>query len=648
MTAQIGSFALACGFFAGLAATGAWVGVARRGHDPRLARQALVLMLLGIVVAVGVLEWALLRHDFSVRYVAEHGSRATPVFYTVTSLWSALDGSLLLWLLVLAGYAVALGRRVPRGAESVHAWAMVVVCAIAVFFYALSFFAGHAFDLVDPVPPDGPGPNPLLQDHPAMAIHPPLLYLGFVGLAVPFAFALAALIAGDAGHGWLRVTRRWTLFAWCCLTAGIALGAWWSYAVLGWGGYWAWDPVENASLLPWLAATALLHSSAVQRRRAALPAWNVALAASGFLLVCVGTFVTRSGVLQSVHSFTTSAIGPLLLGFLVVLLVVTAVLLVWRADRLGPPAPVGQAVSRGSALLVNNLLLLSLAGTVLLGTLFPLIAELGSGARLSVGPPFFDRVAVPIALAILLVMAVGPMLRWDGEDLARLARLAAPPVVAAGLVVGGLGLAGVRGVSAVLAFGLAAAVATTVAQEWVRVLHGARGAGALRAFARRRRRQGGLLAHLGMAVLAVGVAASATYTAASEHRLAPGDRVVAHGVRLGLTDLARERTPRAMTTAADLTIGDAAVTARLSFYPAHGMTVSNPAIRSSWTRDVYVTLLEVDEQAASATVRLAVNPLVGWIWGGAALMVAGAALAGWPARTRPRADSPRREPAVPG
>jgi cytochrome c-type biogenesis protein CcmF len=284
---------------------------------------------------------------------------------------------------------------------------------------------------------------------------------------------------------------------------------------------------------------------------------------------------------------------------------------------------------------------------VLLGTLFPLVAELGSGARLSVGPPFFNRVAVPIALAILLVMAVGPVLRWDGEDRPALARRMAPAAVAGGLVVGLLGIAGVRGVSAVLAFGLAAAVATTVVVEWVEVLRAARGAGVLRAFARRQRRQGALVAHLGMAVLAVGVAASATSTASTEHRLAPGDEVVAHGVRMSLTDLTRERTPRAMATAAHLTIGDVAVTSRLSFYPSHGMTVSNPAIRSSWTRDLYVTLLEVDEQAASATVRLAVNPLVGWIWGGGALMVVGAALAGWPARGRLRAGSPQRETAVP-
>ncbi|OZM77205.1 heme lyase CcmF/NrfE family subunit [Pseudonocardia sp. MH-G8] len=632
MTAYVGSFALGCGFFAALAGAVLWWRVARRGHDVGLARQALLLMLLGAAAAFGALEWALLTDDFSVRYVAEHGSRATPAFYTATSLWSALDGSLLLWLLVLAGYALALGRRVPRGAAALHAWAMVVLCGIAVFFFGLSLFAGHAFDVVDPAPLDGPGPNPLLADHPAMAIHPPLLYLGFVGLAVPFAYALAALITGEAGAGWLRATRSWTLLAWCGLTAGIVLGAWWSYAVLGWGGYWAWDPVENASLLPWLAATALLHSSTVQRRRAALPAWNVALAASGFLLVCVGTFLTRSDVLASVHSFTASPIGPLLLGFLVVLLAVTAVLLVWRADRLGAPRPVGSPVSRGSALLVNNLLLLSLTGTVLIGTLFPLVAELVSGAELSVGPPYFDRMAVPIALALLVLMAVGPLLRWTGDSLVAAARRAAPAFAVGGVVVGVLGIAGVEGVSALLTFGLAAVVATTVVGEWI-------GVRSARDLVRGRRRHGALVAHLGVAVLAVGVAASSSYTTATEHRLAPGEEVVVQGVPVQLADLERTRGSGAMTTAAHLRIDGGAdgFTSRLSYYPAHGMTVSNPAIRSGPTQDVYVTLLEVDEPATSALLRIAVNPLVTWIWAGGALMVLGAVIAGWPVRRRPRA-----------
>jgi cytochrome c-type biogenesis protein CcmF len=639
MTARVGSFALACAFFAALAGVVLWLGVARRGHDTRTARQASVLLLVGVAVAVGALEWALVRHDFSVRFVAEQGSRATPVFYTVTSLWSALDGSLLLWLLVLAGYATVLAHRPPRGAEPLHPWAMTVICAVAAFFSALPLFAGHAFDTVDPAPVDGPGPNPLLADHPAMAVHPPLLYAGFVGLVVPFAFALAALVTGDSGRGWVRATRGTTLFAWCCLTAGITLGAWWSYAVLGWGGYWAWDPVENASLLPWLAATALLHSALVQRRQGALPAWTVALAASGFLLVCVGTFVTRSDVLESVHAFTTSAIGPLLLGFVVVLLVTTAALLVWRADRLGAPKPVGAPVSRGTALLVNNLLLLSLAGTVLLGTLFPLIAEAVSGTRLSVGAPWFNRMAVPLAVAVLVLMAVGPVLRWAGDDPASAVRRLAPALLAGALVTAALGLAGAGGIATVLAFGAATAVAVAVGGEWVDTVR----RGGVRALARRRRRQGALVAHFGIAVVTVGIAASATYPAVTELRLAPGDEVVVDGVSAQLTGLERTQGPLTMTTAAHLTLWgrgeDGAVTAGLRYYPAHGMTVSAPAIRTGWTRDVYITLLEVDDAATSATVRVAVNPLIAWIWAGGALTALGGVLAGWP-RRRPRRDAP--------
>ena len=336
MNNVLGTGALSLGFVAAIAATGWWIlGVRHARLRPR-ARRLTVAMAVSAAIACGVLVYALVTHDFSVRYVAENGGRAVPLYYTVISLWAALEGSLLLWLLVLSGYAVLVMRHVHPRAAVLHPWAMAVICGVAVFFFGLALFAGNAFQPVSPVPADGPGPNPLLQDHPLMGVHPPLLYLGYVGLTVPFAYAVAALITGRTGRGWLVATRRWTLAAWTFLTAGIMLGGWWSYEVLGWGGYWAWDPVENASILPWFTTTALLHSVMVQERRATLRVWNLSLAASTFLLVILGTFLTRSGVVASVHAFSQSAIGPALLGFFTVVLVGVLALLVWRSERLGP------------------------------------------------------------------------------------------------------------------------------------------------------------------------------------------------------------------------------------------------------------------------------------------------------------------------
>ncbi|MGH3665440.1 MAG: cytochrome c biogenesis protein CcsA, partial [Egibacteraceae bacterium] len=321
MKGLLGVTALSAGLASALSATFWWVRAAAGQPHGRRARATTWAMLGSAAAACAVLVWALVVHDFSVRYVAENGARAVPLYYTVISLWAALEGSLLLWLLVLAGYAVLLMRARDRAAAELRPWAMAVLSAVAVFFFGLALFAGNAFQPVSPVPPDGPGPNPLLQDHPLMGVHPPLLYLGYVGLTVPFAYAVAALVTGRTGRGWVLATRRWTLTAWTFLTAGVVLGGWWSYEVLGWGGYWAWDPVENASILPWFTATALLHSVMVQERRAMLRVWNLALAAATFLLVVVGTFLTRSGVVASVHAFTQSAIGPALLAFLLVVFV---------------------------------------------------------------------------------------------------------------------------------------------------------------------------------------------------------------------------------------------------------------------------------------------------------------------------------------
>ncbi|MEE8572807.1 MAG: cytochrome c biogenesis protein CcsA, partial [Gemmatimonadota bacterium] len=358
------------------------------------------------------MEIALLSHDFSVSYVAQVGSRETPTYYTAISLWSSLEGSILFWGWILSAYG-ALVAFVNRKSDSrLIPFAHGVMGFVGLFFYGLLTGPANPFGTVFPVPANGPGPNPLLQNHPLMGLHPPMLYFGYVGLTVPFAFAIGALLSGKVDDEWIRVTRRWTVAAWAFLSVGIVGGAWWSYEVLGWGGYWAWDPVENASFLPWLTATAFLHSVMVQERRGMLKLWNLSLIIGTFLLTLFGTFLTRSGILDSVHAFTEGVIGPLFLAFIALLMLVSLVLIAWRSDRLHSPGSLDAVVSRESMFILNNLLFVAFTFTVLLGTTFPLIVEAVNGNRVSVGPPYFNMVSIPIGVLLLFLMGVGPALPW--------------------------------------------------------------------------------------------------------------------------------------------------------------------------------------------------------------------------------------------
>ncbi|MGH8774384.1 MAG: heme lyase CcmF/NrfE family subunit [Jiangellaceae bacterium] len=669
MTAFAGRASLMIGLLAAVIAAYSWLVAARRGtagRDNGPARQLARLMTYGMLAAaaagVAALEWALLTHDFSVQYVAENGNRAVPTYYTAISLWAALEGSLLLWLLVLTGLTVVVmlhprrrGKRHGQGGDrgaTLHPWALAVMAAVAAFFFALATFAGNAFAAVSPAPADGPGPNPLLQDHPLMGAHPPLLYLGYVGMTVPFAYAVAALVTGRTGGPWVALTRRWTLFAWTCLTLAILMGGWWSYEVLGWGGYWAWDPVENASIIPWFVATALLHSTMAQRRRATLRAWNLALALATFVLVLVGTFLTRSGVVQSVHSFTQSAVGPILLGFIVVVLVFSGVLLVWRSDRLGPDDGLGGGLSREAAFLGNNLVLVGLALTVLVGTMFPLLVEAVNGDRISVGAPYFNRMTVPLALAMIVLMGIGPLVPWGRTDLRQLGRRVAVPALVGLAVIGGLGLTGLGEPLALVTFGLAAFVLTTIAAQVAAGVNVARrstgswGRAALVALRRRRRFYGGMVVHAGVVMAAVAIAASQTYTVETEQRLEIGESVTVAGYTARLDAIERRQDARKVWVSAELflsrdgtplgTQGPA-----LNFYPSTTQAIGTPAVHTSPTGDTYLVLVEADPDGRWAVISLSVHPLMAWLWTAGGVMGAGALIAAWPARPR-RAD---REPA---
>ncbi|MDQ2951940.1 MAG: heme lyase CcmF/NrfE family subunit, partial [Chloroflexota bacterium] len=611
------------------------------------ARWSSLLALCLVALAVIAMEGALVTHDFSVQYVARNNARETPLFFTVISLWAALEGSILLWTLVLVGATAYVAWRGTRELPRLGTTALAVQLAMVAFFLLLvTTPAADPFVRIDP-PSNGSGPNPLLQNHPLMALHPPLLYLGYVLFSVPFAYAIASLILGEGGDRWLVATRKYALVSWALLGVGIVAGSWWSYAVLGWGGYWAWDPVENAAIMPWLVATAYLHSVMVEEKRRLLRTWNLSLVIATFALTILGTFLTRSGVVNSVHSFTQSAIGPLLLGYFVVVIVLSIGLLLWRIPRLADAGGIGAPLSREAVFLFQNVVFVAATLTVLLGTLYPLIAEAISGAQLSIGRPYFDRVEVPLALALLFLMGIGPQLPWHGASRATLERQFTAPVAAgaAGAIVA-VFIAGISSPLAVLTYALACFVGATVVQEFARgmqarhALHGEGRALALTNLLRRNgRRYGGYIVHLGIVVIAVAVATSQAGTITVEKTLFPGDSMAVGPYTVTLTALRPASEPQRDLLLADLTItgngADEHLSPALIYYPNATQAIGSPGIAAGSRDDIYTIVAAYDTRAnAWATIRVLVIPLVSWLWAGGAIVGLGAVIAALPQPTR--------------
>jgi cytochrome c-type biogenesis protein CcmF len=612
-----------------------------------LGRRAMYAALALALVACAAMVISLLAHDFSVRYVARNNATTTPPFYSFISLWAALEGSILFWTLLATGWAALVLHRFRNRAPALMPWVGITLALGAAFFFAVMTWPGDPFLRLSPVAAEGNGPNALLQNHPFMGLHPPLLYLGYTGLAVPFAFGVAALITGRTDEEWLAIVRRWTLVPWVFLTAGIVAGAWWSYEVLGWGGYWAWDPVENAALLPWLTATAFIHSSMVAERRGTLRVWSHLLVVLTFWLTLFGTFVTRSGVVASVHSFTASGIGAWFLGALLVTLVVGLSLIVWRAPVLGDRRPAGDAVSRESAFLFNNVLFLAISVIVLLGTLYPLAVEAVSGEKVSLGAPWFNRVGAPSFVALLFLMGIGPALPWGGASWRTVRERFALPVLAGLLGVTLSWLLGVRLPAPLAAIGCAGFVLVVMGEEVVR---GARARGRTRAerpstaawrlATRNRRRYGGYLVHAGVCVMAVAIAVSATLGTDTTATLAPGEELALGAYRLRHERLVVEplaADARVTETRAELTLSgpqSGPVMTALRDYPSSSTPIATPAVRSSLGEDLYVTLISYDRAGGSVTLHVFVNPLVGWIWLGGAVVALGAIFAIWPDRRR--------------
>ncbi|MEK6326779.1 MAG: heme lyase CcmF/NrfE family subunit [Actinomycetota bacterium] len=504
------------------------------------ARRAVYAFAALLTVCVVVIELAFARTDLSLQVVAEHSSTTTPGFYKLTAMWSSQEGSLLLWAWVLSLTSSAVLFATRSRYREIAPWATAVLMGLGAFFVGLMLFEANPFARLDPAPAEGVGLTPLLR-HPAMAIHPPMLYSGYVFFSIPFAFAIGALVTRRLDASWIRATRRFALIAWLLLGIGILLGARWSYSELGWGGYWGWDPVENASLMPWLVGTAFLHSIMVQERRGMLRVWNASLICGTFTLALLGTFLVRSGILESIHAFGASTVGGPLLGLIAVVIIGSALLIVSRLDDLRSTKRIESLASREAVFVINNLLLVGLAAVIFWGTFFPLISELFTGDKASLAAPWFNRYTTPLAILLVLFTGIGPLLAWRRVSAGALRRLLGVPAVV-GLIaaVGLFAFTGARSEPlALVLFSFAAFSLTALAQEFGRGAAGYRALvggsyprALLALFSRNRRRYGGYVVHAGVAVLLIAVAASSSFQTSRDLRLRPGESATVDDYRV--------------------------------------------------------------------------------------------------------------------
>jgi cytochrome c-type biogenesis protein CcmF len=612
-----------------------------RRRDQRLldsGRRALYATTGLLVASAALLVMALFQRDFSLFYVANYSSRSTPAIFRFTALWAGMEGSLLFWAVLASIYSATAVMVQARRRPDLVPVATAVLAGNLAFFALMLVLGANPFAEISPIPADGVGLNPLLQS-PFMAIHPVFLYLGLTGFSVPFAFGVAALVNGRLDGRWFTATRRWTLLSWSFLTVGIILGAAWAYMELGWGGYWAWDPVENASLMPWLTGTAFLHSVMIQERRGMLKIWNVALVLATYCLAIFGTFLTRSGILSSVHTFSESPLGKWFLPFLALVLIGSFGLLGWRFDKLRSQRHLDSVLSREAMFLFNNLLFVSIAFTVLWGTIYPMIVEAVQGRRISVGPAYFNAVVVPIGLALLALTGIGPLIAWRRASKESLKRQFALPLVVGALGILAMALAGVRATATLLAFGLCMFVASTIGAEFARGARAHRQVAAAsgvrigrvrslgRAIARNRRRYGGYIVHLGVVLIVLGIAGSALKIVWSGS-VPRGGQFQIGPYLVSYDDAKAYPTDEKMVLMAVLGVsrdGRSLGTLRpqRNFHFAQRQSQSEVALRSTLADDLYIVLTDMDRQTQAATIRAWVNPLVAWIWVGGGVMVLG-------------------------
>jgi len=628
-----------------------WMG-GQRG-DPVLIRSArrTTFALAGLmsVAALGLVV-ALLKNDFNVSYVASYSSRNLPTAYKLSAFYGGQAGSLLFWGLVLSLFAAAAQALTPRRYAYLMPYVAAVTSVVTVFFVSVTLFAANPFSRLDFVPLDGRGLNPQLQN-PGMVIHPPMLYLGYISITIPFAFAVAALLTRRLDVGWLHAIRKWTLLSWVFLSIGITLGMWWAYVELGWGGYWAWDPVENASFMPWLTMTAFLHSVMIQEKRGMLKRWNVILVGLSFALSIFGTFITRSGVISSVHSFAQSPVGNFFAWFLIIGGVFMGWLTWSRWDLLKSEARLESALSREASFFFNNLLLVGMSFSVLWGTVFPMISELVRGSQVTVGPPFFNQVNIPIGLALLGLTGIGPLIAWRKASPGHLRRQFLVPVAVALATAGILAAVRLSDVYAGMALVLAAFTTATIGQEFYRGIgarHRLHGENYALAFARlvgrNRRRYGGYIVHLGIVVYFVAFTGQAFKTE-MEASLKPGESVVMrspYGEELTFTHLGvsqYEALNRFVSAASvEVTRNGRQIGVLTSEKRQHVDSFGRPtfepsteaAIRSDLREDLYVVFAGSVDGTEEAVYKFTINPLVMWVWLGGAILTLGGVVTLWP------------------
>jgi len=644
-----------------------FTGLLRQNSDRigETARRAGIMIFAAVFLAAAALVIAAFSNDFSIAYIFHHSNRDLPAPYKFATLWSGQEGSLVFWALLLSAYGCVLRLRYKTDPR-LFAYASVVIAGVQIFFLLLVNFAAHPFGLIEgPVRADGAGLNPLLQ-YPEMVIHPPMLYLGYVGFTVPFAFALGALIMKYPGEKWIHITRRWTMVTWGFLTIGIFLGAHWAYSVLGWGGYWGWDPVENASLMPWLVGTAFLHSVMMQEKRGMLKVWNMWLVFAAFWLAILGTFLTRSGMIQSVHAFAQSAIGDWFAYFLAITFAVFVYFFIRNKNHLRSEHKLESLASRESSFLFNNLLFVLLCFTVLWGTWFPKISELVQGNKVTVGAPFYNRVAIPVALLLLILTALGPLLAWRKTSFESIKRNFFWPGMGALAVMAFLmitppawgspfGLRPWQDISyfySLMAIGLSVLVALTVASEFYRggrVIAEKSGQGMFASMVqlthRNTRRYGGYIVHFGVVVVIIGIAGAA-FNQDKEKEMAYGDKMQIGPYTLVCRSYTDEEFPNYMAEWAVLDVFKNGkqidtLTPERRFYKASQQTSTMPFIRSNLNEDLYVVYEGLNQDTGHPILKAHLNPLVMWIWLGVWIIIGGTMLA-----LVPNAPAPVRMPAA--
>lgn len=641
---EFGHFSLALAWILALVGSVAGIWLGSRSRVKLAHVEVLRRVTIGVAACLGcslfALGYSFVTNDYSVQYVWQYSNRSMPWIYKVTAIWGGMDGSMLLWCFLVAAFSTLVARAATAYPRPLVPSLLGFLNTSPLFFISITLFFTNPFRYLKApvVMPDGNGLNPLLQNE-YMAIHPPMLYLGFTGLFVPYAFCMAALASGHLSNDWVRLTRRWTLIGWTFLTAGIVLGGHWAYLELGWGGFWAWDPVENASFLPWLTATAFLHSVMVQERKGMLKLWNVFLVTLTYSLTVFGTFLTRSGIVQSVHAFASTDIGWTFLVYLGLIFVVAIGLVLWRREALAPQRAIESLFSREAIFLLNNLVLLSICFAVLWGVMFPVFSEALTGQKQTVGIPFFNAVNVPLFLLLVFLMGIGPVIAWKRSSLKLMLRSFALPFIGAFVVGVVLTWAGITEFYPVLAYSIAFFVLMTILGELQRGL-GAQAAAtgapllapstAIALFRRQRMRYGSHLVHFGVLVMTVAITASMAHKIEREFTLGPGDKFAVGRFELELQELHDKEHPNYEAAQADVALRSVkdgslleVMTPEMRFYRKNNENTTEVALRMGQREDVYLVLAGIDQTGTRASFKIFINPLQVWLWYGAIIMVMG-------------------------